>query len=248
MAQLELKGINKKEEIKNVSGKGISFKKIRIPGEDCSNFIIQYEIINQGTGSRDSCPIYCITSPYQREVSQVNLFESILIPDNSILMVQVNSILKRTDTVISFIDYEIFIPPVESKQDKMVFISENDRQNAFRVALINLARFFNIPNWEYENNQVLYNKLKRVNNPVVKLLQEYFIAYDKWFKFYAKIKKIEAETNQRHDLTDAEGMELAELINNRERSLNTLQIKFDELQFEKFKKSHGLENVDGIIL
>ncbi|MFA6924831.1 MAG: hypothetical protein WC223_11335 [Bacteroidales bacterium] len=239
----------KEKEIHGISGKGVSFKKIRIPDENCSNFLIWYDIINQKSGEKFSGPIDCLVSPYQRDVSQVTLYKSIIIPDNCTLFIQVKSILKKDFKGTSYIDFEIFTPTseLEKKSGVKVFISENDRQNAFKIALTNLARFFNIPNWEYDDNQALYNKIELLNITIVKFLQDYFKAYNEWFNFYERIKNIENTTGQGYNLTDTERNELDELIKNRENTLNSLQEEFDKLQFEKFKKENGLENVDGII-
>jgi hypothetical protein len=246
MEQIKLIGFEKKEII-NISGSGISFKKIRIPNENCSNFIIIYEIINPINNSKYSSPIHCLPSIYQRDVSQVTLYESVLVPDNCILNIQIESTIKQAFSGTVFIDYEIFpTTDIKNKSGIKVFISENDRQNAFRIALINLARFFNIPNWEYLDNQTLYETLISLNNTVVKLLKDYFKAYNAWFEFYVKIKKIESKSGTVHSLTTPEEEELSALIQNRESTLNALQKEFDKLQFEKFKIEHGLEDVGGI--
>jgi hypothetical protein len=126
-----------------------------------------------------------------------------------------------------------------------IFISESDRQNAFRLALNNIARFYNIPNWETEQFQSIYDSLK--DKPIFNELKEYFKAYNNWFAFYERIKKIEQETGKEHYLTNEERHELSGLIQKRKDTLDTLQNKFDELQFEKFKKDKGLDDVKGII-
>ena len=243
MEEIKLIGF-KNEEIKNISGKGVSFKKISIPGEDCSNFQIRYEITNPNTQFKSNSLIHCSVSPYQRDISQVTLFNSILIPDDCTLNIQMESVLKPTFTGTAFINFEIFTP---IKSDRTVFISEIDRQNAFRVALINVARFYNVPNWEYDDNKTLYDKLMVLNYPIIQLLRNYLLAYNKWFDFYSKLKQVETKEGKRHDLNAEEKIVLGSLIENREHTLNVLQTKFDELQFEKFKKINGLENVDGII-
>ena len=242
MEQLNLTGFERKE-IKNISGKGISFKKIRISNEDCSHFMIKYEIINLIDKSKSSSFIHCLPSVYQRSVSQVALNKSILIPENCTFYIQIESEVNPNFNGKVYIDYEIFIPTV-----KKVFISEKDRQNAFRVALINLARFFKIRSWEYKDNQILYNEIKTINNPIVKLLQDYFAAYNKWFEFYMQIKKNEMEIGVGYDLSEKDRKKLSELIQKRQETLNALQVKFDELQFERFQQEHGLGNIDGIIL
>ena len=124
MEHIELVGFEKKE-IPNISGKGISFKKIKIPDEDCTNFLIRYNIINQKSGEELSSPIACLVSPYQRDVTQVILYRSILIPDNCSLFIQIESTLKQAFTGLSYIDFEIFIPTSElqKKTNKKVINS-----------------------------------------------------------------------------------------------------------------------------
>lgn len=252
MAQIKLKGFEQKE-IPNVSGKGISFKKISIPGEDCSNFYIQFEIRNPINNSTFSGPIHCTPSIYQRDTSKVSLYKSEIVPDNCILKIRIESIMKSSFIGESIIDFEIFpIDELNKKSGIKVFISEDDRQYAFRIALLNLVRFFNIPYNENDNNNMLYEKINSSDNIIIKksnikkLLEDYFCAYDQWFNFYARKKEIEFKTNQPLILSNDEKIELDSLINNRESSLNALQIEFDKLQFEEFKKKHGLENVEGI--
>lgn len=241
--QEELEGLSNAKEIEHVSGNGISFEKIRIPDEDCSNFQIKYKIVNQTTKSESSGYITCFVSPYQRDVSHVVLTKTILIPENSKLFIQMHSALKPTFTGLSFIDYNVFTP-----SNKFVFISERDRQDAFRLALINLAMFYGIPDYEYDNNQTLFKKLEQLDPPIFSLLKEYLEAYDSWFGFYKDIKEVEEKSGIVMNLTELQQSELTALILNRENTLEALQTKFDELQFEKFKKSQGLDNIDGKIL
>lgn len=247
MKQIKLIGLEQME-IPSVSGKGISFKKIWIANEDCSSFNIIYEVYNPIDQSTFRGPISCLTSPYQRDLSHVTLFKSIIIPGKCTLKLQLHSVIRSSFIGTSIIEYETFIPAEEKivKLGSNVFISEKDRENAFRIALKNLGRFFNIPNWEYDDNQTLYNKIKNIKSPIIPLLQSYFKAYDEWFKFYERIKKIESNEGQPYPLTHEEKMDLGSLIQNRENTLNSLQEKFDELQFQRFKESHGLGNIDGI--
>ena len=245
MSQIILTGLNNRIEIPNISGKGITLKKISIPNENCSNFYIQYDVTNTLTGAIFSSPIHCIVSPYQRDVTQVKLNKSILIPADCTLGLQIISLSKLTFGGESIIEYESFQPKAAKP---LVFISEKDRQNAYRVALVNLARFFSIPNWEFDNNQTLYDKLKLVANPIVDLLKKYFSAYDNWFDFYMEIKEKETDTSMMYELNEKEREKLSELIQKRQDTLNALQAKFDELQFDQFKRLQGFEDVDGIKL
>jgi hypothetical protein len=249
MIKLKLTGFDELE-IKNVSGKTISFKKIEIPNENCSDFHVRYKVSNQNDLSTNSGTIICSVSPYQRDATWAPLNKSFSLPDNCILNVQLESTIRQSFKGVAFVDYEIFDYVDETKRqpDKRIFISERDRENAFRIALKNLGQFFKIENWEYDDNQTLYNKLKELNDPIVKLLQNYFKAYNEWFKFYEKIKEIETIKGQAYNLSENEKAELAELIKARQNTLDALQEKFDELQLKRFNNIHGLGNIDGIIL
>ncbi len=122
-----------------------------------------------------------------------------------------------------------------------IFISENDRQNARSVALKNIARFFNINNWEYKSNDELKIDLESLRNDnaieIVKLLNEYFFAYDEWFKFYQTRKSEEVNENNDNELTHAEKEQLRQLIERRESTLTNLQNEFDRLQLIAFNRS-----------
>jgi hypothetical protein len=131
-----------------------------------------------------------------------------------------------------------------------IFITETDRQNARSVALRNLARFFGVDNWEIKNNKELLDDLstlrERTATGIMKLLREYFDAYDNWFKFYEEKKKVEEKTGIEYDLTDTERKKLNGLIQKRENSLNALQQKFDELQ-QRFNQEKFGSKISGII-
>jgi len=121
-----------------------------------------------------------------------------------------------------------------------IFISETDRQNAKRVALRNLARFFDIPNWEHKENDELFNDLSSLNTEtsksVMMLLNVYFTAYDDWFEFYEEKRRIEQQPGSEYELNDREKEVLVNLINRREDSLKALQERFDELQIQKYNR------------
>lgn len=131
-----------------------------------------------------------------------------------------------------------------------VFISELDRQNARRIALMNLANFFNIQNWETKSIEVLSKDLENLTSPQAKemvgLLKEYFKSYDEWFMFYQKIKKREQKENREIELSDNERLELLDLSTKREGSLKTLQERFDELQLDRFNKKVFNKKISGI--
>ena len=114
-----------------------------------------------------------------------------------------------------------------------IFISEVDRQNAKNVALKNLSRYFDIPDWEYKSNDDLKHELDNLHSAeasrIIPLLNDYFTAYDLWFNFYQKRKAIQANREEDYELNDLEQRELQELINERENTLNRLQREFDGL-------------------
>lgn len=132
-----------------------------------------------------------------------------------------------------------------------IFISETDRQNAKRVALKNLARFFGIPNWENSENDELLNDLSAINTEtstsVIALLNTYFNAYDDWFNFYDEKRKIEQQSENEYELNENEQQVLGNLIKRRENSLQALQERFDELQVQKFNRKYFGGDINGII-
>jgi hypothetical protein len=130
-----------------------------------------------------------------------------------------------------------------------IFISEADRQSARRIALKNISRFYNVPDWESKDNGELLNDLSVLNDksPIVifNLLTEYFKAYDEWFSFYQKRNKTENEAE--YNLTSSEQNELEKLINKRQKTLDALQKKFDELQLSKFNSQKFGNNISGTV-
>lgn len=121
-----------------------------------------------------------------------------------------------------------------------IFISEIDRQNARSVALKNIARFFNVENWEYKTNEDLKEDIYALNIPnaltIIQLLQGYFQAYDEWFYFYQDKKVIEQQQDEEYILNPTEQSELQRLIENREKTLSELQREFNKLQLQKFNQ------------
>jgi len=132
-----------------------------------------------------------------------------------------------------------------------IFISEIDRQNARSVALKNIARHFNIPDWEFESNENLKNEIDNIDNPdantIIRLLNIYFTAYDNWFNFYQEKKAIETHQEEEYQLTNAEQLELQELITRREATLAELQTEFDRLQLQRFNRNQFGADINGII-
>jgi len=115
-----------------------------------------------------------------------------------------------------------------------IFISEADRQSARRIALKNIARFFNINEWQSKSNDDLIEDIAALKDKdaiaIDKLLKQYFKAYDEWFAFYQKRKPIKNETEAEYNLSSKDQKELDVLIGKRQNALDDLQKKFDELQ------------------
>jgi hypothetical protein len=111
-----------------------------------------------------------------------------------------------------------------------ITISEFDRNNAFRAAIWNVAKFHNIPNCDYKANQELYYEIIALDSPLLNSLTNYLEAYDKWFKFYIERKKIEDETKQEYFFSNSEKATLSELIAERQDTLQKLQSDYDELK------------------
>ena len=132
-----------------------------------------------------------------------------------------------------------------------IFISEIDRENARNVALKNIARYFNIRDWEYKSNDELKQELDNLHtaeaNSIIQLLNDYFTAYDHWFNFYQKRKAIEVNRETDYELSDVEQRKLQELINERENTLDRLQREFDGLQLRRFNRNQFGADLTGII-
>ena len=132
-----------------------------------------------------------------------------------------------------------------------IFISEIDRENARNVALKNIARYFNIRDWEFKSNDELKNEIDNLHNTeaysIIQLLNDYFTAYDQWFNFYKKRKAIEVNPETEYELSDIEQRTLQELINERENTLDRLQREFDGLQLRRFNRNHFGADLTGII-
>ena len=129
-----------------------------------------------------------------------------------------------------------------------IFISEIDRLNAKNVALKNISRHFNVPNWEYKTNEELKEALNNLHShdadKINKLLNNYFEAYDKWYNFYQRISTLKLDSD--YELDSLELQELQDLINNREQTLTTLQNEFDNLQLQKFNIDRFGKEISGI--
>ena len=111
-----------------------------------------------------------------------------------------------------------------------IFITEYDRHNAFKAALLTIARFHDITNYEFMSNNELYHEIKQISSPLIEPLNAYLKAYNKWFEFYSQRKKIEEETEEEYELNAMEKGELASLVSERQNSLDRLQAQFNSLR------------------
>jgi hypothetical protein len=116
-----------------------------------------------------------------------------------------------------------------------IHITEQDRQNTFRVALKNIAEFYNV--YKPETNQEIYDRLKTMDVTGFIQLKEYLQAYNNYFNFYKNIN----EKSKEYELTSEERTQLNALIKNRFDASDAFQKYMDDLKFEKFKKIHGIE-------
>ncbi|MGL4955868.1 MAG: hypothetical protein ACRC9X_01660 [Bacteroidales bacterium] len=130
-----------------------------------------------------------------------------------------------------------------------IFISEADRESAKRIALKNIARFFNLNNWESKSNDELLDDISKREDKaaieIFRVLKEYFNAYDEWFAFYQHYANF--EQGEEYSLGGEEQEELEQLIQTRENTLKQLQKKFDELQLQRLNNKTYGSNVSGII-
>ena len=111
-----------------------------------------------------------------------------------------------------------------------IFISEYDRQNAYRAAILNIAKLHNVQHTDFKSNYELYEEVVILNSPLLTALNSYLNVYDKWFDFYQKFKKIETERDIDYKFNDIEKNGLAELITNRQNALDELQRQYDALR------------------
>jgi hypothetical protein len=111
-----------------------------------------------------------------------------------------------------------------------IFISENDRYNAFRAAILNVAKYHNITDSEFKTNEELYIKIYEIRSPLQTVLDDYLEAYDNWFNFYQPKKKIEQESGKEYSLNNKEQTDLTELISAREEKLSILRNLYNNLQ------------------
>ncbi len=132
-----------------------------------------------------------------------------------------------------------------------IFISEADRQSARRIAIKNIARFYNLTDWESMPNDELLNEIYALNEKsaveISALLKNYFKAYDNWFAFYQERRKIETKSGTEYNLNSNEQIELGVLINQRQTALDALQLKFDELQLSKYDTQTFGNDISGIL-
>lgn len=132
-----------------------------------------------------------------------------------------------------------------------ITITEEERKNFRNVPLKNLGHYFKIPNWDIKPNEELYDELMQIQNKsvktIMKLLIDYFNAYDNWFNFLQKRKKNKKEPINDYAMSIEEQEKLEILIVKIKESKIILQEKFDELQVSNFNKNIFGEDILGII-
>jgi len=244
MKQIRLK-IFEEQEIEDVSGMGVKLKKISVPGGDCSKFMIRYRVVNLRTHGELIKPIICSIGPMQRNLSVLELNRSIEIPKDSLFFLGIEPSQDPEFRGEAVIEYEIFHP-------FRVTISGADRHNTHRIALVNIARFLEIKNWDTESNENLYRSVTTSKSESAKaitpLLNKYFKAYEDWFLFCQKKKYEEEVTGGPVALSVREREELVGLKTNRDKKREELQVEFDRIQFEEFKRRNGLQDITGTIV
>jgi len=233
------------EEVAQASGKTIIVRAINIPHHDCSDFQLYYNLIMLGGGIIHRSPIDCSISPYQKDSSfKIFNLPPILVPLGASFyfkLVAPESMKKtKVEAIVTF----------ERTPTSSIFITEMDRENARRIALVNLAKFFHVQNADLISNDILQKSLTdspdAKKSGILTVMNLYFDAYDEWFNFYMRIRKMEMDSGRNYALSNEERIELSGLIGKRQNALNALQRRFDELQFERFQRQQGLQNVPGI--
>lgn len=214
--------ITEKKEITNITGKILLLKNINIPGENCSYFFIKYEIFNLLTNANFSSPIPCLVSPYQRNVSQVELNKSILVPENCTLTLMLSPNRNEfKSNGIAKIEYEILEP-----QKSKVIISENDRDYAYTEPVIAKTGKPPVTKWVVKNpleQKVFIENKGQYALPDKNLssgdilygarvggLQYYFTKTGIWINYEQAIKRTEQEISQTKSQLEATGITIDE--------------------------------------
>lgn len=132
-----------------------------------------------------------------------------------------------------------------------IFISEEDRQNAKRIALKNIAPFLSISDVDVKSNDTLLKEISSLQSDLAKkilpYLMDYFQAYDNWFQFYKEKKEIEKKDNKDYVLTPSDNKVLPELIFKRQVALEALQKQFDEIQIMVSNREAFGKDISGTI-
>ena len=111
-----------------------------------------------------------------------------------------------------------------------IVITEHDRHDAFRVPLLNIAKFHEIPQYEFLTNEELYYEIQVIRSPLVPALKKYLEDYNNWFEFYYSKKAIEKESKVPYEFSNQETIERARLRTIRIDSLSKLQSQYDNLK------------------
>lgn len=117
-----------------------------------------------------------------------------------------------------------------------ISLSENDRHNAFRIAVWNIAKFHKIEACDYKTTEELYDEIVEINSPLIPALNNYLEASTKWFNFYEPKKKSELSCGIELNLNNNEKNEFDTLMSERQNTLDTLQKQFDQLRNSYYAK------------
>jgi hypothetical protein len=111
-----------------------------------------------------------------------------------------------------------------------IFINEHNMEESFRVAILNIARLHKVINADYKSTIELYLEISLLKTPLWDILNDYLVAYKRWFDFYQYYKEIEQNTGQEYTYNNDEKAKLAILIQNRQDTLDELQKQYDVLR------------------
>jgi hypothetical protein len=104
-------------------------------------------------------------------------------------------------------------------------ISEFDRHNIIRAAILKVANFHKIADCEYKSSKELYDEIAQKNSPLFESLNNYLDSFTKWFRFYHKKQNMEQKTGKIYNFNEAELKELETLLTDKNKNLDNLQIQ-----------------------
>lgn len=109
----------------------------------------------------------------------------------------------------------------------MISEFEPNRHEAFRKALLEIAQFYFISDAQRKSVTQLYDEILLLQTPLMKYIQDYFEAYNRWYNFY------NGKGREGAGLTPDERMRVAELIADCHKKKVQLQTRFTELKNNK---------------